>query len=142
MSAFFIEVKFCIIWHIFATFAGLTSGYEQMSHKIVITLYNIFKLLGVCPIRYPKCLKSNHDVLMFMCIKLWINLLGQALLFHPKPHILLFFLTVVSHLLLDLLLYFCISVGYLSKYTMATFAKFLSKNYSRRISNLGTSNKE
>ena len=109
MSAFFVEVKFCIIWHIFANFASLTSKYEQISHKIAITLYNIFKILGVCPMRYPKCLKSNHDVLMFMWIKLWINLLGQALLFHLKPHILLFshcsFSSIVGFA--SVFLYFC-----------------------------------
>ena len=63
----YIEVKFRMIWHIFATFDFLTPKYEQISHKIVITLYNIFKLKGLSK-QVPKTFKIKplYDEL-FLC---------------------------------------------------------------------------
>ena len=111
LRTFYIEVKFRMIWHIFATFDFLTPKYKQISHKIVITLYNIFKLKGLSK-QVPKIFKIKplYDELFFMLIKLWINLLGQVLLFHLKPHILLF-----SHCS------FSSIVGFASVFLLATY---------------------
>ena len=67
LRTFYIEVKFRMIWHIFATFDFLTPKYKQISHKIVITLYNIFKLKGLSK-QVPKTFKTKplYDEL-FLC---------------------------------------------------------------------------
>ena len=99
------------------------------------TLYNIFKLKGLSK-QVPKIFKIKplYDELFFMLIKLWINLLGQVLLFHLKPHILLF-----SHCS------FSSIVGFASVFLSATYPNtqwplweiFVQKKYLRWISNLG-----